>query len=201
MSRIPKPYEIYKHFKGRLYQILTVAEHSETGEKLVIYQAMYGDFKIYARPLTNFMEEVDRVKYPEAGQTCRFELLTQEPAEIQGSPEKLTTTFKTVEKAAGEAEPKQTQESEQTQESPELQDTDTEECNIDPKVLQFLEADTCEERLNILVGCKGCITDEMITTMAVACDVEVPEGDLEERYESLKSCLSTLVKFECNRLR
>jgi hypothetical protein len=41
----------------------------------------------------------------------------------------------------------------------------------------------------------------MITTMAVACDIEVPEGETESRYASLKSCLLTLEKYECNRLR
>ena len=47
----PSLNEVYRHFKGKEYKIIAIAEHTETGEKLVIYQALYGKYEIYARPL------------------------------------------------------------------------------------------------------------------------------------------------------
>ena len=172
MIRIPQPYEIYKHFKGNLYQILNIAEHSETGEKLVIYQALYGEYRIYARPFESFTEVLDKSKYPDAGQEYRFELHDSEPA----------------------------QETEPVQVAGPQNDCE-EELNIDPMVLKFLEADTYEEKLQILTGLQHRITDDMITTMAISCDIEVSGGSPEERLLSLRNCLLTLERFECNRLR
>ena len=75
---IPKAQEIYRHFKGNMYRILNIAEHTETGEKLVIYQSVDDESKIYARPLDMFMSTVDREKYPDAEQSMRFELVKDE---------------------------------------------------------------------------------------------------------------------------
>ena len=65
---------VYKHFKGDYYIVLDVAENTETGEKLVIYRALYGDNKLYARPYDMFLSKVDREKYPDVEQEYRLEL-------------------------------------------------------------------------------------------------------------------------------
>lgn len=214
MTFIPKPHEIYKHFKGNLYQIVTIAQHSETGEQLVIYQAMYGDFKIYARPLAMFTSEVDKVKYPEVQQKFRFELQgadadrqTRETDEVNGGQ----TTTQAVPTATARDAAIWTAQAVAVQDAatvaaqataqPASVETQPEEPELDPLVLEFLDADSYEQKLNILAGLHHRITDEMITTMAIACDIEVNDGETEERYEELKNCLLTMEKFECNRLR
>lgn len=54
---------IYRHFKGKYYQVLCIAEHSETSEKLVVYQALYGNKEIYCRPISMFVDQVNNEKY------------------------------------------------------------------------------------------------------------------------------------------
>ena len=74
--------DIVRHFKREwvsettseyLYKILAFASHTETGERLVIYQGLYPPFKICARPYDMFMSKVDKKKYPNSKQQYRFE--------------------------------------------------------------------------------------------------------------------------------
>ena len=80
---IPEPGTIVRHFKREkirnpgtndyLYEIVGLAEHTESKENMMIYRALYGSRKLYARSLDMFMSEVDHNKYPSIQQKYRFE--------------------------------------------------------------------------------------------------------------------------------
>ena len=218
MRSDPKPQEFYRHFKGNIYQIRCLARHTETRERMVVYQAMYGTFEIYVRPLAMFMEEVDRVKYPDVKQKYRFELL--QDTDMEGSPEQEETHLTSGERTmtggeakkpenpadgAGNGAAAQTVSAAGSEAAVNGGDAEAAESDgqpsLDPLVVEFLDADSYEQRLNILVALHSRITDEMINTLAVAVDLEIKDGDVEMRYEELKNCLLTFEKYECNRLR
>lgn len=176
MRENPKPFEVYRHFKGNKYQILTLATDSEDGRACVVYQAMYDDFKVYVRDLEMFMSETDVEKYPECSQKYRFEKVTAESVQEKKEPAIDNPVSKENVRAEVEAETK-----------------------LDPAVLEYLEADTVDARLNILASMHHRITDEMINTLAVVSDVEINEGPVEQRYQELKNCLLMKQKFEKKR--
>lgn len=49
----------YKHYKGKEYEVIGTAKHSETLEDLVVYRALYGDYGLWVRPLKMFLEDVE----------------------------------------------------------------------------------------------------------------------------------------------
>ena len=70
-----KIHGIYRHYKGNLYIVEDIIFHSETGEKMVAYRALYDDHKLWCRPYDMFLEEIDHEKYPEIQQKYRFEFI------------------------------------------------------------------------------------------------------------------------------
>lgn len=167
---MPRAGEFYMHFKGKLYQIVTVAIHTETEEPLVVYQAMYGTFKTYARPLAMFLSEVDHEKYPDVQQTYRFqkvELCENAEAELVD------------EVTAQENEYDETEET----------------ADIEP-LLKFLDETDLHERLNILLQYRDQITETMLESMGMAMDCVLNGKTLEEKYYELDKVIRTKLQYE-----
>lgn len=218
--RKPRPQEVYRHFKGRLYQIVTLCKHSETGEEMVVYQAMYGDFAIYCRPLWMFTEALDPIKYPDAEQTNRFQLMKPMSETLRERPRlpdvpQLLREQGRREESDGVAESKVQTEStlvpgdDTEEEETQLRggvmsktiEEEAEELNLDKRVVAFLDADSTDERLSILDDLRNGITDEQIDICAMALDANIREGSTEDRFFSLRDLLLTRKRFEASRLR
>ena len=175
MERRLIPGDVYKHFKNKLYQIVTVAEHSETKEKYVVYQALYGDFKTYIRPYDMFMSEVDREKYPNTTQKYRFEKYVP----LQ-NVEETVLTENIIEIQA---------------------DSEPDVSGVNPYLMEFFEQRTAAEKIEYLSSIRTKIDDRLINDIAASMDLTVDAGDIDVRYSSLISCLNTMARFECGRLR
>ena len=182
MERLVQPGQFYKHFKEKLYQIIAVAEHSETGERMVVYQALYGDFRTYVRPYEMFVSEVDREKYPNVAQKYRFELIKSENfGNTEAKPEK--TEKAEVKEVETVVEP-----------NPEL-------AGVNPDLLAFLELDTLAEKLEMLRDLRKRIDDRLLDSIAASLDIVVDDGPLPRRYQEVLNCLETMEHFECSRFR
>lgn len=204
MERVPKNGEIYRHFKNKLYQIIGIATHSETKEPLVIYQALYGGFGIYARPLAMFVSEVDHNKYPDVKQKYRFTRVEMNADGTWHCVEEEDNTVIVEVRSDSENVAKQQSDLKNVAKQQEtgIQAENPDEERPDPKLMEYLDAETFDEKYNVLVSMRDCITDKLVDDIAVVMDVVIPEGDLMNRYDALKMALRTKQKYEsANRLR
>ncbi len=192
----PAAGEFYRHFKGNLYQIIGIAKDSETLEQVVVYQALYGDFGLYTRPLAMFLSPVDKEKYPEAGKEYRFE---------QVQPEKISTVS-----GAGKAEDsvvKTVAAAKDTGTSAGLQNKvdsteDTSEETVREEILLFLDAEGAIEKLEVLRQLRNNMDENLLTTIELSMDLLPDEREgLERRYELVERTLEQKIRFEGGRLR
>lgn len=230
MPMEPKPFEVYRHFKGNLYQIITLAEDTEAGIQLVVYQGLYPPFKVYARPLSMFMEKLDHTKYPDAAQEYRFEpvsgtnlqeaVMSEKAADISqsGSGQSLhdEVTGVLLNEAADTLQtdspsvsvpsiPVITNASDES--SAPSSDVSAETDNggtgaqINQDLLSFLDARESEEKLDILFRIHPRLTPEMLTAMELSQGMEPQESwSIEERYKHIQADIITKQKYEQRRL-
>ena len=194
--------QFYRHFKGGLYQVMAIATHSETKEKMVVYQALYGDYGIYVRPYDMFASEVDHEKYPQVKQVYRFTQV--HPEEMEEESDKVEVPDLTLEldesmepeQSAVEEEPKKMSEDQPAQEKQDVSG------GINPILLEFLDADTLEKKMHIMTFYRNQMDEALLNSIAISLDLVVDKKGLQETYDEIMNCLSMMKHFECtNRFR
>ena len=215
--------QFYRHFKGGLYQVMAIATHSETKEKMVVYQALYGDYGIYVRPYDMFASEVDHEKYPQVKQVYRFtqvhpeeenarvevesaleltnvdseqlEIPDLEEVENVQSMKSPVQILDPVEMSAKEPPAKEPSEQEPPEQEPQAD-------GINPSLLEFLDADTLEEKMHIMTFYRNQMDEALLNSIAISLDLVVDKKGLQETYDEIMNCLSMMKHFECtNRFR
>ncbi len=190
----------YRHFKNKLYQVKGIAYHSETKERMVVYQAMYGDYALYVRPYDMFLSEVDHDKYPDVTQKYRFQETT--PAEFEEQIIKpVESKSQMIKDEPAQVISDEEPDSENDEEIVEQDLPDSDEEKPDKILMDFLDIDTYQEKLKYIDIVRDRLDDKIIDAMAASLDVEVPEGSIDKRYQSLKQVISAHAKYECTRLR
>lgn len=202
-ERIPKPGEFYRHFKNKLYQIITVATHSETGEKLVVYQALYGDFGVYARPLSMFVSEVDHEKYPDVKQKYRFERVEMSGANGHNGSSEVTTgqNVRSSQSEADGTECSGMTEGSHGESGPDLAAAAAPEPELSPLLLPFVEADSIDQQLELLMAMNGKIGQRELDILYVALDLPQRGGSVEEQIHAIRQYLEMQKRFDGGRLR
>ncbi len=183
----PEAGELYRHFKNKDYIIEGIAVHSETKEKMVIYRALYGDYGLYVRPYDMFVSEVDRVKYPDVATKYRFTHIGNAGNGI--AEQASATNVRPIESVSEEV--------------PEIQvvSENEEYLGADPVLLQFLDADTTEDKYNILRKNEQDIKEQVLDSMAASLDIVLPDGNMDMKMQKLKNALSLMMRYETTRLR
>ncbi len=204
-----QPGQIYRHFKNKLYQIVTVAEHTETGEKLVVYQALYGDYGIYARPYEMFTSQVDRSKYPVElyPQEDRFVLVgqagtLQTGGQIPEEPfvlEDIRSKAETQMQAHREEKQSQEQPADSTAQPKSGSQSQGNRPNPQDYLLAFLETDSYQEKLDILRMLGDDCTETILNSMALSLDMALRGATLEDCIEEVRQCLKLHMKYEKTR--
>lgn len=184
------PGTLMKHFKGMLYQVISIAIHSETREEYVVYQALYGDFKTFIRPLDMFLSEVDHDKYPEVKQRYRFEVYKPEK-----KVEETTSRVNAVENSELDdmLQEIHLQHAIKTQEN---ETVDTQQALLD-----FLDARSYQDKLEQLDLMKKHVDSHIVNSMAISMDIVLATETIEEQLEEIRNCLLTHIRFEDRRLR
>lgn len=202
--------EFYKHFKGQLYQVRALAENSEDNTPMVVYQAMYAPFKIWVRPLSTFLEKLDKEKYPDAAQEYRFERIilddrqnteAAEPDIVQSEKSAAVTNTIHPEEAITVSDEEITDALLSGHVERKLSGKISDNQLAAKGLMIFLDAENYHDKRHIFSSLEPYLNDTMLNNIAVTLDLVLDEGSKEQHFETILNCLETHEHYECNRLR
>lgn len=193
MEKRPISGEIYRDITGKLYRVVTAARQAETGEEFVVYQELEGEFGIFVLPLAAFAgrnaDGKERfLPVPPPKILCGGDVRAEAEADFAGNNLR-------------ERDPQESRQRDNKQQENESQQNEQQEGGLDAGLMAFLEAETYGEKLKVYSSLAGRADEHMLNTIAVSMDLELSGGSIEEQYDNLKSCLLTLERYECSRLR
>ena len=193
--------QIYKHFKGNLYKVLAVAVHTESEEKLVVYQSVDNPDRVFARPLEMFMSEIDRFRYPLIRAKYRFTLVSEPEVENNGEETKEEEAKEETLNEDTKEEDVKDEETEEQSDDDSAVYKDNGELVIDPYVEGVLDEKEFSKKIEFFEMLRGKCTEDMLTTIAISLDIQLQEGSIEDKYSQILRTLKMHEKYETSRLR
>ena len=193
----PRMGEIYKYYQGGDVKVLSLCTGIETGERLVVYQELFGRYDIYATHFSRFVGEVDIKKHPACA--YRFKFTYQERDDLGIGFEKKDVRGPKLQKIS-ETPDNNFREKEPGEAGPVKNDGDK---SISELMIDFLDERDFEKKEEILAEMEGNkdLSDGIIDNLAAALDIVIDEGPLDKRFTQLRFCVRTRARFENNRLR
>ena len=193
--------QIYKHFKGNLYKVLAVAVHTESEEKLVVYQSVDNPDRVFARPLEMFMSDIDRFRYPLIRAKYRFTLVSEPEEETNGEETKEEEAKEETLNEDTRGEDVKDEETEEQSDDDSAVYKDNGELVIDPYVEGVLDEKEFSKKIEFFEMLRGKCTEDMLTTIAISLDIQLQEGSIEDKYSQILRTLKMHEKYETSRLR
>lgn len=192
-NKMPMPGEKFNDKNGKINQVITIAKHCETGEKLVVYQALYGDFDVRAVSVEQYYRENTNVS-EKASEEKSSDVKSISEGVVSYSHNEMSKTITVTDNSNYREINLRAAETDIKIEN--YKDECPEGMNL--LLYAFLETDTVRDRLKLVRDSdnRKYIDNKCIDDMAASIDVAIEEGDLDERIRQLISCLDTMKRFE-----
>ena len=203
----PRPGQIYRHREDKPYQIITIAADYLSKEKMVVYQELFGGFQTYVIPYKEYKKIYLAAEPagPEVNPTFDETNQCEETKKNEESLEKDELhKGKNLNKGEEPHKGKNLNKGEEPHKGKNLnkgEELHVSNNGVDSVLMDFLDSDSYSSKLDIITSNRNHLNHRLIDAMAMALDITIEEGALDERIQGLIHCLQAMCRFEGRRLR